>query len=1009
MKVSSTLFRLCLILSAFLVFSAADAQEKCATVEVRKLKRNALLIRETDDQFEKWVERKQANRIDSRINDAGVYTIPVVVHIIHKGEAIGSGLNISDAQIFSQIKALNRDFNRTNVDSTSTPDEFRELAGRMSIHFVLASQDPDGNATSGIIRVNGSKSQWTINDENTLKALSYWPAENYLNVWVADLSSTLLGYAQFPVSDVPGLESAVDNRLTDGVVIDYSVFGNSEEGSFELTTRFNKGRTTTHEVGHFLGLRHIWGDDSGSCSGRGDYVADTPNQGDNTSGCPAHPLTSCSVHTMFQNYMDYTNDVCMNLFTIGQVDRMTTVLEHSPRRLSLLSSAGSDDPAPVPNDLGIAALRSPTNSECTGTVVTSLTVVNKGNNNIASASFKISIRGIATTQDVSFAPVIGPGDSAAVGLSSVTLEAGENLVAFEILETNGLADAKVNDNSVSISAYSPYSIALPWKEEMNSFPSLWNQPVNDKAVAWEQEVAPKGSSANGALSLKFFNSSITAESNVLFTPTFNLPADDSPYAFFDVAYAQSTTADDDGLLIYLIDDCATAAVSGSIVYQKKGVSLSTTERTSSQFTPSSENDWRHEVIDLSPYRGHDNLRLAFVGINDGGNNIYIDNVAVASNVTEDAAITRVNQPSPVICASSVIPVIDIYNPGNTTLSSLKVTYSLNGGPLENRIFSNLELLPSNRTTITMTNVQLNDGENKFVFQLSEPNGLFDRDTTNNTLTYYAVVDAQTDIIPLRQNFDEDISTWVIANPNGESGLQRVNTNYDQSLNYADDPSGVEREAWFVSPSLDLSNTSKASMFFDLAAHQTDAVTAGYDAQAEAAKDSIKVLISTDCGETYSAKVFEASVSSFVSSGTSPTPSSIASWHRNFIDLSTYAGQQNVRIAFVFRKSVSKSVFLDNIEMFLSDDPAPLSTEQAPFIVYGTDPASPQDFYITFNLSERQPVKYRIVDVTGKAIISQEWDDVLNQTYHLEPSVSGGMYVLQLYIGQEHYATKIFLH
>ncbi|HTE31223.1 MAG TPA: hypothetical protein VK666_12670, partial [Chryseolinea sp.] len=94
MKVSSTLFRLCLILSAFLVFSAADAQEKCATVEVRKLKRNALLIRETDDQFEKWVERKQANRRSARINDAGVYTIPVVVHIIHKGEAIGSGLNI---------------------------------------------------------------------------------------------------------------------------------------------------------------------------------------------------------------------------------------------------------------------------------------------------------------------------------------------------------------------------------------------------------------------------------------------------------------------------------------------------------------------------------------------------------------------------------------------------------------------------------------------------------------------------------------------------------------------------------------------------------------------------------------------------------------------------------------------------------------------------------------------------------------------------------------------------
>jgi gliding motility-associated-like protein len=206
----------------------------------------------------------------------------------------------------------------------------------MYIDFELATVDPSGQPSSGIDRVQGTKSSWTMSDDAELKSLSYWPAENYLNIWVCDLTD-VAGYTQFPTSTLAGLENFSKNRLTDGVVIWYMAFGTVAAGSFNLDPALNRGRTATHEVGHFFGLRHIWGDTT-NCIGT-DYVADTPPQ-NQTLGCPAHPQKDCPVDNpaakMFQNYLDYTDDACMNIFTQGQVDRMSIVLENSPRRFSLL-------------------------------------------------------------------------------------------------------------------------------------------------------------------------------------------------------------------------------------------------------------------------------------------------------------------------------------------------------------------------------------------------------------------------------------------------------------------------------------------------------------------------------------------------------------------------------------------------------------------------------------------------------------------------------------------------
>ncbi|MFO0506507.1 MAG: M43 family zinc metalloprotease, partial [Chryseotalea sp.] len=291
------LFLCCSCLTSSITIS--QAQDKCGTVPYMQhlYKKHAV----DPLQVEKWLEkRKQTLSTQNNQKQNSTYKIPVVVHVIHNGEPIGTGVNISDEQIISQINVLNKDFRRENTDATNTPTLFQPVASGMGIEFILARQDPDGILSDGIVRKKGSRSIWSFSSEADLKAVCFWPSEDYLNIWVTNLSGTLLGYAQFPFTTLPGLEGEPNIAATDGVVIDYEVFGSDDDGPFFLDPQFNKGRTVTHEVGHFFGLRHIWGDDKSSldnCIGS-DFVDDTPNQAIDTGGCPTHPQVSCGQTNM---------------------------------------------------------------------------------------------------------------------------------------------------------------------------------------------------------------------------------------------------------------------------------------------------------------------------------------------------------------------------------------------------------------------------------------------------------------------------------------------------------------------------------------------------------------------------------------------------------------------------------------------------------------------------------------------------------------------------------------
>ncbi|HYP28672.1 MAG TPA: zinc metalloprotease [Blastocatellia bacterium] len=250
----------------------------------------------------------------------GPVTIPVVVHVVFNTPQ----QNITSSQIKSQITALNRDFRAKNTDKSKVPAPWRGLVTDTGIQFALATTDPEGNATNGVTRTQTDRAVFEQDDTMKFAAtggVDAWPADRYLNIWVCRLAGGLLGYAQFPGGPAE----------TDGVVINFRAFGTNGTA----TAPFNLGRTAVHEVGHYLNLRHIWGDTE-DCSGS-DFVPDTPKAQHPNRGKPTFPHISCSNGPngdMFMNYMDYVDDDSMFMFTTQQVARMNATLDGARGTLS---------------------------------------------------------------------------------------------------------------------------------------------------------------------------------------------------------------------------------------------------------------------------------------------------------------------------------------------------------------------------------------------------------------------------------------------------------------------------------------------------------------------------------------------------------------------------------------------------------------------------------------------------------------------------------------------------
>ncbi|WP_108422643.1 M43 family zinc metalloprotease [Muricauda amoyensis] len=270
--------------------------------------------------------------------DIDIYTLPIVVHIIHNGEEVGEGTNLSIERIMKQVEILNEDF-RKKKDTrgyNNHPD-----GDDAKIQFVLAKQDPDGNPTNGIVRkqISTVPDHVPNSEYHSFAYLSYWDSDHYINIWTApypeSMVEILLGKSTGPETDLPGIYILPEPDNIEGIIINWAVFGESD-----FDTIHNLGRTLTHEMGHYLGLMHTWG--SGDCE-LNDYCEDTPAV-DHVVWA-ASPYLGCQdEEVQVANYMNYSPDDVMNMFTKDQIGRMRYVLENSPRRNSLLTSKGLDNP-----------------------------------------------------------------------------------------------------------------------------------------------------------------------------------------------------------------------------------------------------------------------------------------------------------------------------------------------------------------------------------------------------------------------------------------------------------------------------------------------------------------------------------------------------------------------------------------------------------------------------------------------------------------------------------------
>ncbi|WP_142686666.1 M43 family zinc metalloprotease [Chitinophaga polysaccharea] len=611
-----------LILVSFCVPTAA--QRKCGTYGAlqQRIKNHPYLKQLLIDNENRILIGQRLHKFSSIApEDRSLVTIPVVVHVVLDSPNI-----VTDEQIISQLEVLNRDFCATNTDTTQVPNVWKSIIGNAQIKFCLAQRTPDNKATNGILRIKTEAGKRFDIYGNDLKdddkgGSTAWDSKSYLNIWVTSMSNNVIGLATPPGNGYPTEE--------EGVVIQYTAFGTT--GS--VKGPYNLGRTTTHEIGHYFGLRHTWADDDGGCI-EDDGIDDTPLESNYTFGCPDFPkLDSCSPNPpgiMFMNYMDYTDDACMCLFTTLQVDRMRFVLESVIP--GLLTSKGCMPLTPLNNDIALVSISSPSGKIYNSLVQPVIILRNNGPAPLTSAYITYTLNGGPPISQ-QWRGNLSSAQQITVNMPVTTVKIGTYDLKVYTQLPNGVPDSDPTNDSLSNHFHYDAEINIPFTEEFenSSFPPAgWDIYNPDQYYTWERNFSIGNRSSASAM-VNNYDYQTYGQIDDLITPVINPMGAASVLLTFDVAaaatYALSAGSQKwDTLKILVIREGTTAE---EVVYTKWGRQLITHAAVlSTPFIPTPA-DWRRDTVDLTNVVRGSKFYLRFRNISNLQNNIYIDNVSVA--------------------------------------------------------------------------------------------------------------------------------------------------------------------------------------------------------------------------------------------------------------------------------------------------------------------------------------------------------------------------------------------
>ncbi|MFT3948300.1 MAG: M43 family zinc metalloprotease [Agriterribacter sp.] len=603
------------VLISFVYTSGLMAQDHCATMPRLDslFENNSSLRKRFEQNRDNFNLRLQQRKAASQREDGAeiTYTIPVVFHIV-----LSDPSTVTDAQIQAQLEKLNQAFSGTDADSASIPIWFKPLFAKSKIRFCLAQRTPDGAPSAGITRTTTSSASFTYDDKMKYASSGgndSWDTGNYFNVWICRLSNNLLGYATFPGD---GEDDA------QGVVIDYRSLPG---GSY---TSYNTGKTLCHETGHYFNLYHIWGDDDGACTGT-DYVDDTPNQANSSTGCSSgiktDRCTSGGNGIMYQNYMDYSYDACLIMFTTEQVERMESAL--LTYRSSLLNSQGCIPVTLYDYDAALLELYEPAQRLCTSSYSPLISIKNKGSETLTALNVSVILNG--ELKDVyNWTGNLASWDTTLIRLPQYAVEQGDYTLSIKLSQPNGKADEDTTNNTMSkaILYYTPVTNVEESFEGDGTLPQGWDILTNEDTAGWQKE---DGIASTGKTSIqKTADDYSNGQQALLRLPETYFTGVDSAYLTFKIAAAPSVSSGSqssvDTLEVLLSQDCGATYQS---LYKKYSTSLYTKNTVTTSFSPATT-EWRKDTVNLLNYIDKGNMLLAFRVSNYNQSNIYIDDVNV---------------------------------------------------------------------------------------------------------------------------------------------------------------------------------------------------------------------------------------------------------------------------------------------------------------------------------------------------------------------------------------------